>query len=98
MSLPAYPMATGHCRKLWLARAAGSLWIVLYQEKNGRLHKSRCEIIFKVFPPLSRKNKAALADGDFSVGATAAEDTCVQQRAECTRDYSYRFYYEPPQA
>lgn len=47
---------------------------------------------------LHRVRRIKLRYGDFSVSATAtaAEDTCLQQRADRTRDYSYRFYYKAP--
>lgn len=56
-----------------------TLSIVSYKEKKSRLHKSRCEIIFKVFPLPNEKNETSADRGNFSVSTTAAEKLFLQQ-------------------
>lgn len=58
------------------------------KKKKIRLHKSRCEIILKVFPLPNQKNKPSADRGNRSVGTAAAENLFLA--AWCSAPANYR--------
>lgn len=77
MKFPLAPFVTHGNRTLQEAVACQGFRLYLnclIQRKKRHLHKSRCEIIFKLFPLPNQKNKTSADRGNFSVSKTAAEN------------------------